>query len=265
MKKLFGLIAVLFVLTPVVMAQPKLPDPGITPDSPFYFLDRAFDRFQSSEAVADERASEIRAMAQKNNTRAMEVAAEGYREAMRNREREGNESAGKAEEVARQASNHLAILAQVRSKASQQARKGIATAMNQSARGRERALESLRKRNRERAREVANNTLQEVLSNAPEEARFGLQRALQAVNKKGPGGPANPQSPGEGPQEGKGQNSGKPENVTEGEKGQKPENVTGGSENPSGNVTEGEKPENQTSGGSNPSTNKTPEKPSNKA
>jgi len=57
------ILAMVVLMALPVMAQPELPDPGITPDSSFYFLDILFDVFQSAEETADERAAEIVAMA----------------------------------------------------------------------------------------------------------------------------------------------------------------------------------------------------------
>ena len=239
MKKMFiGLVAALVVLAPTVRAQANLPDPGITPDSPFYFMDRAFDRFQSSEAVADERASEIQAMAEKNKTRAMEKAAEGYQRAMQRRERDANRSEEVAEEVARQASNHMSVLSQVKEKVPEEAHKGIETAMNNSARARERGIRALNKTNRERARSVAQNTLEEVMANAPEEAKEGLQNAMNAVRNRGP--PRNVVGPSEG-NETEEETPGAPE---EGEQGQPEE---GGNQTPEEeNTSNGDEPVNST-------------------
>ena len=188
MKKiaLFGFIVSLLILTPSVLAQPELPDPGITPDSPFYRIETFVDRFRSSEAVADKRAAEIRAMTEENNTEAMERAVEGYERAMERRERDGNRSEGAAEEVARQASNHMSVLAQVRERVPEEANEGLERAMNSSARGRGRAIEALNRTNHERARSVAQDTLEEVIANTPEEAQEGLQKALQATERRGP-------------------------------------------------------------------------------
>ncbi|MFB6216541.1 MAG: DUF5667 domain-containing protein [Candidatus Aenigmatarchaeota archaeon] len=186
-KQLAGLFSFLVLLSPLAMAQPQLPSPGITPDSPFYFLDKAFDAFQSSEAVANERVAEIKAMAERNKTQAMEKAVEGYQNALQRRIQQGNQSAAVAEEVARQTSNHLSILAQVRQRVPEQAKDAIGRAINNSARGRERAIKAINRTNPERARIVAQNTLQEVMSNTPEQAQAGLQRALKAVTEKGPG------------------------------------------------------------------------------
>ena len=234
MKKiaLFSFLISLVILAPTVLAQPELPDPGITPDSPFYRLDTFFDRFRSSEVVAGKRVAEIRAMAEENKTEAMERAVEGYERAMERRERDGNRSEGAAEEVARQASNHLAVLAEVRERIPEEAHEGIDRAINNSARGRGRAIEALNRTNPERAHSVAQNTLEEVRANTPEEAQEGLEKALDAVSERGPPTDIQP-----GPPEEKNDIGEVPE---EDEEGQDQAPDTPIDENGDDNVTDGE-------------------------
>ncbi len=185
--KLLCVLLALVLMSVSVFAQPELHDPGITPDSPFYFLDRMFDRFQSAESVADERASEIVAMAQTANAKGLEKAREGYEKAMQKRQQEAEKDEDSAEKVAKQSSNHLAVLVQVKEQVSEQARSGIDQAIAQSTKGRENALQTLNKTNPERAGAVAESTLQEIIANAPEAAQEGLQKALKSVKEKIPG------------------------------------------------------------------------------
>ncbi|MGM5482176.1 MAG: DUF4382 domain-containing protein [Nanobdellota archaeon] len=181
----FALLVLMTFSVTAVKAQPELSGPGTTPDSPFYFLDKMFDRFQSSESLADERASEMVAMVEKGNEKAFEKARQGYDKVMENREKQARENEKKAEGLARQASNHMAVLAQVRENASEQVRKGIDKAINKSVQGRGNALFALKNKNSKRAESVAKATLEEVLAHAPEAAKPGLQRALEAQNRKG--------------------------------------------------------------------------------
>jgi hypothetical protein len=83
-------VATLFCSSAVFAQDDGLPDPGITPDSPFYFLDKLgknismFFTFgeeaKANKALryAEERLSEAQAMAEKNKVREMTRAAEGY-------------------------------------------------------------------------------------------------------------------------------------------------------------------------------------------
>jgi len=46
------LLAMLMLSSVVLAADQNIGKPGITPDSPFYFLDKMFDVFQSRQSVA---------------------------------------------------------------------------------------------------------------------------------------------------------------------------------------------------------------------
>ena len=88
MKKLvlfvaFVLIFSLFV-SPTVLAQESDDDlsegAGITPDSPFYFLDEFFDRFGDDLSNKEEKVAEIKAMIEEGNFEAAREALEKYNE-----------------------------------------------------------------------------------------------------------------------------------------------------------------------------------------
>ncbi|MFP4656727.1 MAG: hypothetical protein ACLFNK_04075 [Candidatus Woesearchaeota archaeon] len=184
-KNLVTILAAMLLMAVSVTAQPELPDPGITPDSPFYFIDRMMDTFRSPEVIMDRRAAEISAMAEKGHERGLEKATDGYNKAIERRQEDAEADENMSEEVARQSSNHLAILSRVREQVPEQAKAGIDRAINESATGRENALGSLDRHNPERAESVADTTLEEVMANAPDEAHEGLQRALDAVRSPG--------------------------------------------------------------------------------
>ena len=79
-------------------SDPALPDPGITPDNPFYFLDNwskqislAFTFNAENKALkaldyADERLAEIQEMINRNKIKAAEKAANGYDKYLENAE-----------------------------------------------------------------------------------------------------------------------------------------------------------------------------------
>ncbi|MGM5488638.1 MAG: DUF4382 domain-containing protein, partial [Nanobdellota archaeon] len=179
-------VLIMIVMSLCIAAQPELPAPGITPDSPFYFMDTMFDGFQPAKARADERAAEMVAMAKKGNEAALEKARKGYEKAMAKRQQEAQENAEQAEDVARQSSNHMVVLGELRERIPEQARAGIYRAMNKSAHEREQALESLKNKDSQKAESVAKATLEEVLANAPEAAKAGIQRALNAQDTMPP-------------------------------------------------------------------------------
>ncbi|MGM5485315.1 MAG: hypothetical protein ACQEP1_05595 [Nanobdellota archaeon] len=170
------LIAGIMLAAMPALAVEELPDPGTTPDSPFYFMDSFFDNFRAAEKVSDERAAEMVAMARENNQRGMEKAMNGYQKALNRSEDD--------EEMANKTSNHLAVLGEVYDKVPEQAKKGIERAMNSSARGRERALERVRQRNPERASELENSTGR-MLGRVRENARARVQEHMQGSKSRG--------------------------------------------------------------------------------
>lgn len=231
--KLISIFVALILMTTCAFAQedvlPSDMKPGITPDSPFYFLDSMFDGLQSPESLANEKAAEVVVMAQENKVEALEKARERYENAMQKRERDAEESEDEAENVTRQASKHMEVLAKAYEKVAEEARQGIEEAMKNSAQGRENALKALNKTNPERAGAVAIETLTGVLEGAPEQARAGLQRALESVGSEIPseqageaeGFPSRQRGTAENATEGEGaetqkamEQEGKPENKT---------------------------------------------------
>ena len=86
----FGLI---FALGFAVLAQDiELPDPGLTPDSPFYFFDTLWEKInlvftfnpekkiEKSLRFAEEKIAEVKVMADENKGEALEKASERYQE-----------------------------------------------------------------------------------------------------------------------------------------------------------------------------------------
>lgn len=186
MRLHLAILMVALLSVPVFAQQAELPSPGITPDSALYGLDKAFDFLQSSESLADERAAEVKAMAEKNNDKALEAALSGYEKAMAKREADSAEDAESAEQVVKQAAKHLEVLARVREQVPEQARQGIDRALARGANGAEHAMGKLKEKDPARAESVAQETLARVLEKAPEAAKQGLQRAIEASGRRGP-------------------------------------------------------------------------------
>jgi hypothetical protein len=189
-KKLFIILCMALTLISSAFAQSEELKPGITPDSPFYFLDTMFDGLQSSESRANEKAGEIIAMAQENKLKALEKAKERYEKAMEKRNRVAQESEEDAEEVTRQASMHFEALSKVYEQVPQQAKLAIEAAMQKSADGREEALEQLSEFNPQKGAQVAQETLAQIMVNAPVQASEGLQRALDSIGSNASSAPA---------------------------------------------------------------------------
>ena len=202
------LVLTLLAMSTVVIAQAELPDPGMTPDSPLYFLDTLFDALQSDKALANEKAAEVVAMAQEGNEKGLEKAMGGYNKAMTKREAKAANSEDVAVDFVNQAADHLEVLARVREQVPETAKPGIDNAMERSAQGLDRALDDLERQNNERAGLVAQETLQRVMENTPEAAQKGLQNALEAVQRNGP-----PENKGKPTDPGSAANENKPNNI----------------------------------------------------
>ena len=169
MKKALIIGAVLLMVSSAGTAQSLDANPGITPDSPFYFMDRAFDRFRSSEAVADEKAAEVVAMAKKRNEVALSKAENSYSRAMERRMRNmGSES---SEEVFNQTAKHMEAFSSAANATDSETITGLKRAMNSSARKMGRAFDEFNRTDPDRAKRVAERTLQRVMEKAPEQAQ----------------------------------------------------------------------------------------------
>ncbi len=160
-------------------------NPGITPDSAFYFLDRIFDGFQGAESLANEKAAETIAMAEKGDEKAANRSLGLYqRNLERLQERAQNTERGEvAERIVNQTTHHLIVLAGVLEQVPEEAKGAIERAMENSARGREESVSALREIDPSRGEQVANETLQRVMSETSEQAREGLQQAFNSIGK----------------------------------------------------------------------------------
>lgn len=185
MQKYIVLFIVTLFLISTVAAEGELSNPGIKPNSPFYFADKLFDVFQSVESVVNERAAEVIAMAKENHKKGLEKALEGYDKALSKREDKAENNENDAESLARQSARHLEALAVVRDKVPEDVKVKIDEAMNRSAQGLDKGLSELKKQNPELAASIALDTLNRVLENAPEKAKNGLMTALEVVQRHG--------------------------------------------------------------------------------
>jgi hypothetical protein len=105
-----------------------LPDPGVTPDSPFYFMDQwgqqislvftfnAGNKVQKALNYAEERLAEAHIMAKQNKVQAMERAANEYQNcleiAIQNMQKAQTEGIDTSEQVVAMTSKHLSYIYQ---------------------------------------------------------------------------------------------------------------------------------------------------------
>jgi len=159
----------------------ELPEPGFTPDSPFYFLDKwgkdigmffAFGSEAKAEKAlqyAEERLAEVRAMAGKNRVREMERAANDYegfmamvRERLETATRYGM-SDNVSERVSLATEKHLRILDRIKDELPEQSRAALTRARTASMNGQVNALRALARKRAERAIEIAADTVENRL------------------------------------------------------------------------------------------------------
>lgn len=186
MKKriLFGslLIITTFLLGGLVNAQEEeLPDPGILPGNPLYFLDTLFEGIGTlftfgDEAKAErfldmaaERLAETRELAEQGKSNRVEKAAENYEkrlakalEKAADAKENGKDVDAISEKIAEATLRHQEVLAKVYEKVPEQAKEAIARAMEKSAHGHETALNAISKEKQNEARGKLKNKTKDV-------------------------------------------------------------------------------------------------------
>ncbi|MEX2012844.1 MAG: DUF5667 domain-containing protein [Candidatus Levyibacteriota bacterium] len=196
MKKLVLIMLVaMLLMTGAAQAQEEgLPDPGVTPDSPLYFLDTigenisllfAFSaeaKAQKASEIASEKLAETKAMADKGNEEGVEKAAGRYSEMMSTAAKslaaaaQSGEGFGVAlsELIAKATSIHLSVLTDVYERVPDQAKPSIERAMQESTRGQQEALNAVSSERRgevEREIEQSQQELQERLDGLRQEGK----------------------------------------------------------------------------------------------
>lgn len=154
----------LTVAAPAVWAQEEAADPGLTPDSPFYFLKTWIEKIQLAftfapekkvevlNKLAEKRVAEARKMIEKGKPELAERCLERYEKhlgkAQEMAEKTKEEKAEEVyERVAEATSKHVEVLERVLEKVPEQAKgAAIKHAIKVSQHGHERALEALQKR-----------------------------------------------------------------------------------------------------------------------
>ncbi len=166
MKKLTLILTAVFVLSlssGVAMAatsSDSLPNPGLTPDSPFYFLEEWMDsismffsfskdaKAQKALSIANEKLAEAKAMAEKGNQKAASVAEKDYEKYMDEATQDATEAKaeGKAkalEQIQDATARHEATMQEVLNQVPEQAKDSIQHAIDESAKGHENATDAI--------------------------------------------------------------------------------------------------------------------------
>jgi hypothetical protein len=176
------LITASFLLAGTACAQDEeLPNPGITPDSPFYFFDKLGknvgmfftfgpeNKARKALQYAEERLAEVRVMAAKNKPKELEEATGDYDEFMamvneRIREVESQDiSDNITERVARAISRHLSVLDDVRGKVPEKADEAVARVREESINRQLNTLRKLANTRVERALDISSDAIDRQL------------------------------------------------------------------------------------------------------
>jgi len=212
MKKLTVIVVLLavLVLTPRALAQDTdLPSPGLTPDSPLYFLDTwgeniglALTRGPEAKvrkqiAISQEKLAEAEQMGEKGKAEAAEIAVGRYGE-MVNAAAAGVASAAQSGEgfagalgelLAITTSISQSVLAEVYEKVPEQAKVAIQRAMQVSTQGMERAMEAVSNTKREQVQERVEQNLQKARESAPAEVQQYIPATIPSeAGDRQPGG-----------------------------------------------------------------------------
>ena len=172
MQKIFFSILILSFLivgTGVLAQNDELPSPGITPDSPFYFLERIVEEISTffifgdlkkaerHALLAAERLAEAQAIAEKGKPELIEKTSARYENQLEKsmarieraiRKGENTEKIMEVlDRVGQATSKHLEVLAEVYEKAPEQAKPAVENAMKVSVKRHEKAVEVLKAKN----------------------------------------------------------------------------------------------------------------------
>ena len=188
---LFCTLALMFCFPGAAYAQgedEELPDLGITPDSPFYFLDKWGKQFslmftfrqepkvEKALQYAEERLAEARVMAIRNRIREEEHATLGYREflaiAIEKMEETRNEGISNniSELVALATTKHLSVLDEVKDLVPHESKEAISRAREASMNGQQNALRLLARERLEQAIKINLDTVENRLNRAREKS-----------------------------------------------------------------------------------------------
>lgn len=189
--------------TGVLAEEAELPDPGLTPDSPFYIFEIISEEIVTFFTIGDlkkseryarlaaERLAETQALVEKGKPELAERTLERYEMQLNNSIARAekviakNEDTEKVMEVVAKVGNatskHLEVLAEVYEKVPEEAKPAIENAIKASVKGHEKAVEALKAKNAlgEIPEEVS------IPDNVPQEVRERVQtRVQQELNKE---------------------------------------------------------------------------------
>lgn len=208
MVSIIAILALTFCFSGVVYAQEAeatLPDPGTTPDSPFYFMDKwgkqislfftfnAGDKAQKALRYADERMAEIDVMMAQNKIKEADRAANEYQNCLET----ATQNMGKArlkgvdvsEKVALMAEKHLGYLCDNTENATEDARMLMIQTRERAMTCQETALKNMAQGDPEKAAhfnlQLMERHLNQIRVQSEDPETEGLQARLEVYNRLG--------------------------------------------------------------------------------
>jgi hypothetical protein len=209
---LITMLALSFCLGGVAYAQEAedttLPEPGITPDSPFYFMDKwgkgislaftfnAAERARKALQYADENMAEVKAMIAAGKPDAAAEAANEYQSrfqmAVQNMEQARLQGEDVSEKVALMAEKHIGYTSDSTDGTTDEARKVLTQARERAMDCQETALQNMAQGDPEKAArfnlQLMERQLNRVRVQAETAANEGLRARLEAYNRLGKAG-----------------------------------------------------------------------------
>jgi len=207
MVPIIAILALMFCFGGVAYAQEAeaLPDPGIMPDSPFYFVDKwgkqisliftfnAENKVQKALKYADERMAEIDAMIARNKIKEATQAANEYQNclgiATQNMERARLKGVDVSEKVVLMAEKHLGFLSDSTDNATEDARMVLTQTRERAITCQETALKNMAQGDPEKAAQFNLQLMESLLNRIRVQAEGpeaeGLQASLEAYNRLG--------------------------------------------------------------------------------
>lgn len=189
-----------FMFPARAQTEAELPLPGLTPDSPFYFLERFFEgvgtfftfgdlaKAERYAELAAERVAEAKALVDKGKPEVAEIALTRYQDqlgkslAKVEQARAKGKSVSEVAEIVSQATaKHLTVLEEVLERVPDQAKPAILRAREVSKTGQVKALENLAKERPERAANLNIQAIQGRLEKIKNEAREGDEESLRRI------------------------------------------------------------------------------------
>lgn len=186
---LASLVLALFLGVGVLAQETELPSPGLTPDSPFYFLERFFEgvgtfftfgdlkKAERYATLAAERVAEAQAVVEKGKPEAAEKALERYEDQLGKALAKAETARAKGQNieevteiVATATSKHLTVLEGVLEKVPEAAKAAITRALENSKNGHITALKALAGENPGKAAEINIDSARGRLEKAKQEA-----------------------------------------------------------------------------------------------